>query len=217
MQEEVRSLNPVPLTAEYYYSYGSEAFDEVVLPLRPDIPVTGLAIEPGAPPILAPDCSACGLRLDYMRYVCTTCGEGQMWKEGATGRPVQQPAPSDTSESSDATDDTAYPSPRSQSIVSMEAVNGIALESTGKPGYELCPACIEEHGISHARAHRKRHAFREKLWGLEGWTDIGEPPFNSAETEYNEDINCTICTTHLSRHRFRCVSCPKFDMCRACK
>ncbi len=38
--------------------------------------------EPAAPPFFAPDCSACGLRLDYMRYVCGICGEGHMWQEG---------------------------------------------------------------------------------------------------------------------------------------
>jgi len=42
--------------------------------------------EPLGQPILAPDCSACGIRLDYMRYVCQTCGEGQMWKENAPGK-----------------------------------------------------------------------------------------------------------------------------------
>ncbi len=42
----------------------------------------GAADEPAAPPFFAPDCSACGLRLDYMRYACAVCGEGHMWQEG---------------------------------------------------------------------------------------------------------------------------------------
>jgi hypothetical protein len=181
--------------------------------------VTGLAIEPGAPPILAPDCSACGVRLDYMRYVCTTCGEGDLWKENAPGRlPPARPQMglSDTGNSgaSDLTElpegsgsAAAYdPRPRSRSTAtrgSIEAVNGGMPSPPGSPtavaadtravqtGYELCPACIEEHGIAHAKAagratsisadgtgrrvHRSpRHAFREKIWGLEGWTDIGQ-------------------------------------------
>lgn len=51
-------------------------------------------------------------------------------------------------------------------------------------GYELCANCIEAHGIAHskaaARAARQRgaghvrHAFREKIWGLEGWIDVGK-------------------------------------------
>lgn len=80
----------------------------------------------------------------------------------------------------------------------MEALNGMlhspAFGPVDQPintGYELCPACIEEHGIAHAKAaaklakleretgakpvrRRARHAFREKIWGLEGWTDIGK-------------------------------------------
>jgi hypothetical protein len=62
-------------------------------------------------------------------------------------------------------------------------------------GYELCPGCIEVHGIAHAKAAAKaaksernaeggrrpkkrsralRHTFREKIWGVEGWIDVGE-------------------------------------------
>jgi len=33
--------------------------------------------EPSFPPTLTPDCSACGTRLEYMRYVCTICGPSQ--------------------------------------------------------------------------------------------------------------------------------------------
>ncbi|WRT68905.1 uncharacterized protein IL334_005887 [Kwoniella shivajii] len=66
--------------------------------------------EPTGPPILAPDCSACGLRLDYMRYVCQTCGEGDMWKEDAMRKdsflPILRSNGSDASDesSSDATE-----------------------------------------------------------------------------------------------------------------
>jgi hypothetical protein len=42
--------------------------------------------EPVAPPALAPDCSACGIRLEYMRYVCTVCGEGHFWLENDSSR-----------------------------------------------------------------------------------------------------------------------------------
>lgn len=208
--------------AELYYSYGSSGSttseDDYnarasYLPPRPDIPVTGLAIEPGAPPVLAPDCSACGKRLDYMRYVCVICGEGDMWKENASGKlpfvPPYLPSVTATSEGSDqnvsSSSSTIYGiRPRSESTstrASMEALNGMLptpqhspthapVDHTSNSGYELCPACIEEHGIAHAKAaaklarsqretglipvrRRGRHAFREKIWGLEGWTDIG--------------------------------------------
>ncbi|WWC91357.1 uncharacterized protein L201_006300 [Kwoniella dendrophila CBS 6074] len=60
--------------------------------------------EPTGPPILAPDCSACGIRLDYMRYVCQTCGEGDFWKEDALGKaafiPPRLPSETDLSDGS---------------------------------------------------------------------------------------------------------------------
>lgn len=222
------SLILVADKTELYYAYGSETSSHAPndytdrqstssLAPRPDIPVTGLAIEPGAPPILAPDCSACGTRLDYMRYVCTTCGEGDLWKENAPERlppirPLYGVSETDESETSDLTElpddaggSTTYdPRPRSRSTAtrgSIEAVAGGLPTPPGSPttlpsdhairtGYELCPACVEEHGIAHAKAASKaakieslgsgrrgrrstRHSFREKIWGLEGWTDIG--------------------------------------------
>ncbi|ODN91441.1 hypothetical protein L198_05957 [Cryptococcus wingfieldii CBS 7118] len=59
--------------------------------------------EPSVPPVIAPDCSACGVRLDYLRYVCETCGEGEMWKENASGKAAFVPprVPSESSEQSD--------------------------------------------------------------------------------------------------------------------
>ena len=53
-------------------------------------------------------------------------------------------------------------------------------------GYELCAGCIEVHGVAHSREaagangmgrrrpRQLRHTFREKIWGVEGWTDVGE-------------------------------------------
>lgn len=150
-----------------------------------------------------------------MRYVCTTCGEGELWKENAPGRippnrSMSGLSEADESEISDFTEypddpgdaDTYDPRPRSKSTNtrgSIEAVDGGFISPPGSPhigpdgravqtGYELCPACIEEHGIAHAKASKSkrvstngsrrvrrahRHAFREKIWGLEGWTDIG--------------------------------------------
>lgn len=59
-------------------------------------------------------------------------------------------------------------------------------------GYELCAGCIEVHGISHAKASAReakkkgrrigefRHSFRERIWGAEGWVDVGESHMFSA-------------------------------------
>lgn len=60
-----------------------------------------------------------------------------------------------------------------------------ALSLRRSTGFELCPACVEVHGVSHAREASRggmrslrgdnwRHAYREKIWGHEGWVDVGQ-------------------------------------------
>nr|XP_031862268.1 uncharacterized protein CI109_002233 [Kwoniella shandongensis]KAA5529340.1 hypothetical protein CI109_002233 [Kwoniella shandongensis] len=218
--------------------------------------------EPTGPPIFAPDCSACGVRLDYMRYVCRICGEGEMWEENASGKASfvsrSVSGESDLSdESSEATEwgvpppaslatvnpfdsrtiyeasnsrsrgasstliDTSYASTQNTGSSSSPttATYRYGLDPTppqspngssenvprGNVGYELCAGCIEVHGIAHSKAAARlarsvssrtgratesqpgnsRHAFREKIWGAEGWVDVG-------------------------------VSCSKFDLCHSC-
>ncbi|CAD6573174.1 MAG: hypothetical protein TREMPRED_000738, partial [Tremellales sp. Tagirdzhanova-0007] len=211
-------------------------------------------------PILAPDCSACGIRLGYIRYVCQACGAGDMWKEDAQDKAAFVPTriPSDTSlsdRSSDMTTEwaaqpysagspTVYDLARSRSgSISTNASSGSfssvadnasspigsvyrggsgptppdsprvvtadQLRPSLRNGYELCPGCIEFHGIAHAKAAAKstdarmrrtkmngelRHAFREKIWGSDGWKDV----------EYSEDGSCTICRAPLFRDRYKC-------------
>lgn len=176
-----------------------------------------------------------------MRYVCTTCGEGDMWTASAENKlpPLAARVPSE----SEGSDSTAWaplpahphgesaislsstsspqsavpllgPTPRSRtgsvsttsSSLSIAVTNGSAGSNSGAPsprlpddigfdeqqytrrGYELCPACIETHGIVHAKAAAKgksrdrsgkrargfRHTFREKIWGNGKWVDVGE-------------------------------------------
>lgn len=78
---------------------------------------------------------------------------------------------------------------------STVTANGVANGKTTSPsgtGYELCPSCIEVRGLEHSRSaamvarHRMpptewnrisgelRHTFREKVWGPQGWQDVGE-------------------------------------------
>jgi len=181
-------------------------------------------------PILAPDCSACGSRLDYMRYVCLTCGEGDMWNGDVKDKPAfVGPRHSSDGDMNDASSDrtewaaqagtsgshtildiarSRYGS--SSTHASRGSVGGVAdgafsdtqavydsdqgltppdspssqagrlSRSARNRGYELCPSCIEEHGIVHSNMARRRrvgslrHAFREMIWGVEGWTDVGE-------------------------------------------
>ena len=294
------------LMAEYYYSYqttdadsysgGSDLDSDVEsgwdrfgpgsttdsTPLGHTSPRSSTSISSVPPaPILAPDCSACGIRLDYIRYVCQTCGEGDMWKTDEPGKAAFIP-PTPPSESSEGDGDGGSDSTSTQSAIRISDQNGTRMgrkgsiarsssTSTGTStarsrspshsistqasrgsgsasgghsppkisdldihddpsqphvrsnshshslsshskesdnvarGYELCAGCIEVHGIAHAKAATKkakaslslselrerrragelRHTFREKIWGAEGWIDVGEylsplpsfPPF----------------------------------------
>lgn len=212
MPEEVSlfSLGPL-LNAEYYYSYkstdsGSQSsrsdrdFMDAGPSQEPFYEPVRIA-EPAGPPILAPDCSACGIRLEYMRYVCLSCGEGEMWSEHASGR-AQFSGERDFAEDEESNgSDTVYNAarPRSASLsTSHGSAHGDAEPETHsrarRSGYELCASCIEVHGIAHAkaaaeryrsamsstdgrarrRAGEMRHTFREKSWAAEGWVDVGE-------------------------------------------
>ena len=166
-----------------------------------------------------------------MRYVCTTCGEGDLWKATDSRRissltndgeeryrdsssSLPSPSISTASDESELTEwaggntiSTGRPGGaeyrgRSASMstrASREAVSGRGAGSdqaseAGGRGFELCPSCIETHGIAHAKAAASadkrsrsdqavegvrrrselRHCFREKIWGPEGWSDIGQ-------------------------------------------
>ena len=183
--------------------------------------------EPVAPPALAPDCSACGIRLEYMRYVCTLCGPGHFWLEDDASRrgaamPVfarrnsEDQSSEGSSSSASSGEATTWAPPResfgsgrvstSRSAPSDEgesngdghsAVHFDAPVEANLDGYELCPSCIEVHGIQHAKAmgeielqkqaaHRTlpsnirklgalNHTYKELLWGARGWKEIGKP------------------------------------------
>lgn len=123
-------------------------------------------------------------------------------------------------------------------------VNGAIGDRRGSSGYELCPSCIESRGLEHSRAaamvarHRLppgewarragelRHTFREKVWGSQGWQDVGGCSLlllrlcdltYSLWAEYNEDTQCTICSSIVLNDRYKCVSCNKFDLCESCQ
>ncbi|OCF60275.1 hypothetical protein L486_02955 [Kwoniella mangroviensis CBS 10435] len=258
----------------YYYSYHTDAsshsshsefgegpsnrpFSSITLSTSP--PQTPLPhelvriAEPAGPPILAPDCSACGIRLDYMRYVCQCCGEGEFWKENTSKGAKSLLWSSDSDSSSDTTSRTSTESRTVYNVATPSQLTASQIQSSPttatyrygltppdspsspngdllngrRPkarGYELCADCIEVHGIAHTRAiaakakssHAERrrrrqggdvrHTFREKTWAAEGWVDV----------EYSEVNECTICRNPLFANRYKCVSCPSFDLCSAC-
>ncbi|KAL4078724.1 hypothetical protein V8B97DRAFT_1933072 [Scleroderma yunnanense] len=106
-------------------------------------------------------------------------------------------------------------------------------------GYELCSGCIESAGIYHALREstertdniglqptspeaalslwrrsaprhkgQLRHAYFEKVWSPRGWEDV--------EQEDMHTCKCSTCNTMVSNKRFKCASCKKFNLCRAC-
>ncbi|KAF9221473.1 hypothetical protein BS17DRAFT_785470 [Gyrodon lividus] len=106
-------------------------------------------------------------------------------------------------------------------------------------GYELCSGCIEGAGIYHAlwastermgstgaeptspedalslwcrsaprQKGQLRHAYFEKVWGHHGWEDV--------EQEDMQTCKCSTCTSTIIGRRYKCTSCKKFNLCRAC-
>ncbi|KIJ20721.1 hypothetical protein PAXINDRAFT_174193 [Paxillus involutus ATCC 200175] len=106
-------------------------------------------------------------------------------------------------------------------------------------GYELCSGCIEAAGIYHAlcastermgstgseptspedalslwrrsaprQKGQLRHAYFEKVWGHHGWEDV--------EQEDMQTCKCSTCNSTIIGRRYKCASCKKFNLCRAC-
>lgn len=207
------------------------------------------------PPGLCTDCSDCGILLDTMRYVCSTCGE----KTPKRPESITSYRGKGKSRDDPFSDTFAYPPPSHRApgkplpsrplptlpsghrVVSSKSSTGSGSSSSitlaGDGGFELCPNCIETAGVIHAligaspdaadepsspqdaqktlsqlrrTAPRQkghfRHAYIEKLWGASGWKDV----------EQDIEGECTICNTALVGQRYKCASCTKFILCRAC-
>ena len=71
-----------------------------------------------------------------------------------------------------------------------------------------------------------RHSFREKQWGNMGWDDVGMShvlnliaisikPMYSVQDEAKIS-RCSTCSAITPRKRYKCASCPKMHLCRAC-
>lgn len=72
-----------------------------------------------------------------------------------------------------------------------------------------------------------RHAYREKVWGHNGWEDVGKSlslgfltfltQINDAAVQDETQISkCSTCGANTPRRRYKCVSCPNINLCRAC-
>jgi hypothetical protein len=218
-------------------------------------------IEPAYPPSVAPDCSACGTRLEYMRYVCTICGPGKLHSsergdehehEHEVGTVLGFPSgrARRTSSAGESDGESTTSTKRASSVFrhplddgsesfrsddrgrSLEEVvspldppgrlsnpfaSGLSgpeeemhevLSANGRrnkafDGYELCPRCIEVHGIEHTRMMGMKadrpgmsdgrngmggklrrfgamdHTYREMIWSATGWRDISGSAWSS--------------------------------------
>lgn len=106
-------------------------------------------------------------------------------------------------------------------------------------GFELCSGCVESAGVIHAlRASTERrngsgagstspedylsswsrsaprqkgqlrHAYFEKVWGHHGWEDVEQDDMHVCK--------CSTCNSAIVNQRYKCTSCQKFNLCRAC-
>ncbi|KIK08918.1 hypothetical protein K443DRAFT_671967 [Laccaria amethystina LaAM-08-1] len=220
------------------------------------------------PPEILTDCSHCGVHLDAIRYVCSTCGEKSPMQESFAdpeetvySYPPRQPLSSGCSSSSQtyvgsleslASVQRSKPLPSLPSMPSFPSIPSLWGSSRTLPlqttethaGYELCSGCIESAGVHHAieaglatpgaspgyspdsalspaeaqralqwrRAAPKkgqiRHAYKEKVWSQTGWEDV--------VLDENKVSKCSTCSAVTPRKRYKCASCPKLHLCRAC-
>ncbi|KAJ9124266.1 hypothetical protein QFC22_001065 [Naganishia vaughanmartiniae] len=190
--------------------------------------------EPVGPPGLAPDCSACGVRLEYMRYVCTVCGEGHFWLESDDARRCVLPSAGedrdseDSSSSASSGDQTTWAPPRMSSnlgqlsrqppvsnedtrnsggnMEDLSSREGLSHRKHARNGYELCPACIELRGIQHTKAMGEIETNKP---GTNGPTQ-NIRKFGTLNHTYKELLWGAKGWKEIG------ISCPAFDLCRTC-
>ncbi|KAF9006028.1 hypothetical protein BDQ17DRAFT_1277613 [Cyathus striatus] len=226
-----------------------------------DLPFLPFSTSP--PEDILTDCSSCGLSLDSIRYVCSTCGEKHPLKSQMNDKgkikvphftyPPSQPLTSSNGSSSSRTyvgsSESLTESQRFPSLSSLPSLFGSSsqpnlaihsLSPRSASGFELCPNCIETAGVDHSvqcglspssfgnispsspgdsqqalelrrsapKKGQVRHAYQEKVWGHYGWEDVVH---DDAQVS-----TCSTCSAVTLRKRYKCASCPKMHLCRAC-
>ena len=172
--------------------------------LYPDIPADVLPFissAPLPPPTELTSCSECGVILDTIRYVCSTCKEK---------KPTTREELVSLTGNRKFHDPFSYPPPSGRTNLKAESSRNSGFKDTPKlclpdgqrdPGYELCPSCLESAGVHHAleksldpgsspspaspehalsawrrtapkQKGKLRHAYVEKSWGWGGWQDV---------------------------------------------
>ena len=189
----------------------------------PDIPADVLPFissAPLPPPAELTSCSECGLILDTIRYVCSTCKE----KKPRTRKELES-----LIGKSKFCDQFSYPPSSGRTNPKAESSSTGRFGDTPKlclpdgqrdPGYELCPGCLESAGVHHAleksldpgsspspaspehalsawrrtapkQKGKLRHAYVEKSWGWGGWQDVR----TYHHVIYSVDIGFDLCTS----------------------
>ena len=171
--------------------------------LYPDIPADVLPFISSAslpPPTELTSCSECGLILDTIRYVCSTCKEK---------RPRTREELDSLTARGKMCDPFSHPSgaradlrPEPSHSRGFKDIFKLCMpDGRSDPGYELCPGCLESAGVDHAleksldpgsspspssperalsawrrsapkQKGKLRHAYVEKSWGWGGWQDV---------------------------------------------
>ncbi|KAF8967728.1 hypothetical protein BDZ97DRAFT_1802982 [Flammula alnicola] len=194
----------------------------------PFLPVPGPASE------ILTDCSNCGLLLDAIRYVCSTCGEKSPVQSSASEKGkekdsspvstyVYPPAAhklfsspnSSSSQTYVASSDSYYDTQRTHLNMpnSPSSQTSHAAPGSSPSVSNISPSHDDrERALQWRRAAPKkgqlRHAYQEKVWGHLGWEDV---VLDEAQIS-----QCSTCSAVTERKRYKCASCSKMHLCRAC-
>jgi len=204
--------------------------------LYPDIPADVLPFISSAslpPPTELTSCSECGLILDTIRYVCSTCKEKRPKTREELESPMGRGKPSHQ---------FSYPPLGGRqdlqvgsshcggfkNVVKLSLPDGMS-----EPGYELCPSCLEAAGVHHAleksldpgsspspaspehalsawrrtapkQKGKLRHAYVEKSWGWGGWQDVRAYSIINCT---NPQVDLPMSTEQDDRADNRCSTC----------
>ncbi|KAI0319978.1 hypothetical protein OF83DRAFT_1107303 [Amylostereum chailletii] len=80
------------------------------------------------------------------------------------------------------------------------------------PGLSDGPSSPQDLSVARRAAPKRkgqlRHAFKEKLWGSDGWQDL--------EKDNENHRHCSGCEIQMHKDRYDCVVCENYALCRAC-
>ncbi|ORY70652.1 hypothetical protein BCR35DRAFT_307963 [Leucosporidium creatinivorum] len=117
-------------------------------------------------------------------------------------------------------------SPSPSQLIPHDHTPSPSSEEEDRGGFELCSDCIETEGVKHANemaalarrtecpgsVRELKHSFcevmkmgRGSMW--QGWREV----------DYDDDVTCSTCGSGpVQTNRFKCISCPKMELCLAC-